>query len=184
MKGWFLKAALAAASLSLSYIVPTGSGSAQGTPGDMTGANLPFMPDLRLNDGSGLPFNLSRYKGNVIVIEFWSTGCGPCVRDLDSLNHLQGDFPSKPLAVIAVNEDPVAILQVKAALARQKLTFLHPFADPSGSAAQTMNLRGLPTSFVIDRMGRIVMQLEGPQNWNGADYEKRINFLVQQPLQP
>jgi len=180
MKGWFLKVALAAASLGLSYMVPAGSGSAQG---DNSGANPPFMPDIRLNDGSGLPFNLSRYKGAVIVLEFWSTGCGPCVRDLDSLNHLQGDFPGKPLIVIPVNEDPVAILQVKAALARQKLTFLRPYADPNGGAAEILNLRGLPTSFVVDRMGRIVMQLEGPQNWNGAEYEKRFNFLLQQPIQ-
>lgn len=180
MKGWFLKTALAAASLGLSYIVPAGSGSAQGNAADMTGANPPLMPDLRLNDGSGIGFNLSRYRGAVIVLEFWSTTCGPCVRDLDSLNHLQGDFPGKPLIVIPVNEDPVAILQVKAALARQKLTFLKPYADPNGTAAQVLNLRGLPTSFVVDRMGRVVMQLEGPQNWNGADTEKRINFLLQQ----
>ena len=184
MKGWFLKTALAAASLGLSYIVPAGSGSAQGSPGDMTGANLPFMPDIRLNDGSGLAFNLSRYKGNVIVLEFWSTTCGPCVRDLDSLNHLQGDFPGKPLAVIPVNEDPIAILQVKAALARQKLTFLKPFADPNGNAVEPLHMRGLPTSFVVDRMGRVVMQFEGPQNWNGADMEKRINFLIFQSPQP
>lgn len=183
MKGWFLRAVLAAASLGLSYIVPAGSGSAQGSAGDKTGTNPPFMPDLRLSDGSGIAFNLSRYKGAVIVLEFWSTGCGPCVRDLDALNHLQGDFPGKPLIVIPVNEDPVAILQVKAALARQKLNFLKPYSDPNGAAAEILRLRGLPTSFVVDRMGRVVMQLEGPQNWNGADYEKRINFLLQQSPQ-
>jgi len=179
MKGWFLKAALAAASLGLSYIVPAGSGSAQ----DMTGANLPFMPDLRLSDGSGLAFSLSRYKGFVIVLEFWSTTCNTCFRDLDYLNHLQGDFPGKPLIVIPVNEDPVAVPVVKAALARQKLSFLKPWGDPNGAAAQTLRLRGLPTSFVVDRMGRIVLQVEGQQNWNGAAYEKRINFLLNQAPQ-
>ena len=179
MKGIFLRAALAAASLGLSYIVPAASGSAQ----DSTGANPPAMPDLRLADGSGLPFNLSRYRGAVIVLEFWSTSCGPCLRDLDSLNHLQGDFPGKPLVVLAVSEDPGSIQTVKAALARQKLNFLKPFADPNGVAAQFLNLRGLPTSFVIDRMGRMVLQVEGPQPWNGAALEKRINFLLSQSPQ-
>ena len=176
MKGGFLKAALMAACLGLSYIVPAASGSAQ----DNTGANPPPMPDLRLTDGSGLPFALSRYKGAVIVLEFWSTTCGACFRDLDALNHLQGDFPGKPLVVIPVSEDPAGIQTVKAALVRQKLTFLKPYADPNGAAAQFLNLRGLPTSFVIDRMGRMVLQVEGPQPWNSADYEKRINFLLQQ----
>jgi thiol-disulfide isomerase/thioredoxin len=179
MKGGILRAALVAASLAISYIVPALPGSAQ----DTTGANPPYMPNLRLADGSGLPFNLLGYKGSVIVLEFWSTSCGPCFRDLDYLNHLQGDFPGKPLIVIAVNEDPGAIQQVKAALARQKLTFLKPFADPNGAAAQFLNLRGLPTSFVIDRMGRMVLQVEGPQNWNGPEMEKRINFLLNQSPQ-
>jgi thiol-disulfide isomerase/thioredoxin len=183
MKGWFLKAALGAASVALSYMVPAGSGSAQGNGADDTGANPPFMPDIRLSDGSGLPFNLSRYRGAVIVLEFWSTSCGPCMRDLDALNHLQGDFPGKPLIVIPVNEDPVAVQAVKAELARQKLTFLKPWGDPNGAAARTLNLRGLPTSFVIDRLGRVMLQIEGPQNWNGGDTEKRINFLLNQTPQ-
>jgi hypothetical protein len=105
------------------------------------------------------------------------------MRDLDSLNHLQGDFPGKPLMVITVNEDPVNIQVVKTALARQKLTFLKPFGDPNGEAAQTLNLRGLPTSFVIDRQGRVMVQVEGPQPWNSPDTEKRINFLLFQPAE-
>jgi thiol-disulfide isomerase/thioredoxin len=179
MRGGIIKAALAAAGLAISYIVPVLPGSAQ----DNTGANPPYMPDLRLTDGSGLPFRLLGYKGAVIILEFWSTSCGPCFKDLDALNHLQGDFPGKPLVVIAVNEDPGSIGQVKAALARQKLTYLKPYADPNGAAAQFLNLRGLPTSFVIDRSGRMVLQVEGPQNWNGAEMEKRVNFLLSQSRQ-
>lgn len=180
MKGWVLEAALAAAMLGISYIVPAGSGSAQGTGADRTAEAAPLMPDIRLSDGSGIAFNLSRYKGFVIVLEFWSVTCGPCMKDLDSLNHLQGDFPGKPLIVIPVNEDPGTVQTVKAALARQKLTFLKPFADPNGDAARILNLRGLPTSFVVDRRGRVMVQVEGPQPWNGADTEKRINFLLNQ----
>jgi thiol-disulfide isomerase/thioredoxin len=180
MKGRFLKAALAVASLGLSYMVPAAPGSAQGNTDDTAVASLPSMPDLILTDGSGLPFHISRYKGFVIVVEFWSTTCGPCFRDLDYLDHLQGDFPGKPLIVFAVNEDPITIKAVKAAMSRQKLSYLKPFSDPDGNAEQILNLRGLPTSFVVDRMGRVVMQVEGQQNWNGSASEKRINFLLQQ----
>jgi len=176
MKGRIFSAVVAAASWGLSYIVPAAPGSAQ----DSSGPNPPAMPDLRLNDGSGLPFDLLRYKGAVIVLEFWSVSCGSCLGDLDALNHLQGDFPGKPLLVIPVNEDPGSIQAVKAALARQKLIFLKPFADPEGAAAQFLNLRGLPTSFVIDRRGRMVFEVEGRQPWNGAAMEKRINFLLSQ----
>jgi hypothetical protein len=60
---------------------------------------------------------------------------------------------------------------------------LKPFADSSGAAAQFLNLRGLPTSFVIDRTGHMVLEVEGPQPWNSAAMEKRINFLLSQSPQ-
>ena len=85
--------------------------------------------------------------------------------------------------MIPVNEDPVSVQVVKAALARQKLGFLKPWGDPNGATAQTLRLRGLPTSFVVDRSGRIVLQVEGQQNWNGPQMEKTINLLVQQTPQ-
>jgi peroxiredoxin len=168
----YLKMALLAA-IGLSYMVPWTPGSAQNTP-------IP-MPNLLLADGSGITFPLSRYAGNVIILEFWSTSCTGCLKELTFLNRLQGDFPGKPVIAIAVSEDAVGIAKVKAAMARQKLEFLKPFMDPDGSAAAALNLRGLPTSFVIDRKGMVVMQVEGPQQWDRPDYEKRILFLASQP---
>jgi thiol-disulfide isomerase/thioredoxin len=166
------RALLACAALGLSYMVPQMPGSAD------DGSIL--MPDIQLADGSGLPFPLSRYRGAVLVLEFWSTNCGPCLRDLTFLDRLQGDMKGKPFLALAVSEDDMTMAKIKATLARQKLNFLRPFADPGGNAAQTLNLRGLPTSFVIDRQGRVVMQLEGVQQWDRADYEKRILFLLAQ----
>jgi thiol-disulfide isomerase/thioredoxin len=172
MTGKALKAALFAA-FGLSYMVPWAPGSAD---------DLLPMPDVPLSDGSGIGFALSRYLGNVIVLEFWSTGCGDCLKELNALNRLQGDMPGKPVMALAVNEDPIAVSAIRAAMARQKLTFLKPFGDPNGMAAQTLGLRGLPTSFVIDRKGMIVMRIEGPQPWDSPDYEKKINFLASQPF--
>jgi thiol-disulfide isomerase/thioredoxin len=162
------------AAIGLSYMVPSAPGSADDAP-------IP-MPNVMLADGSGIPFPLSRYLGNVIVLEFWSSGCGPCLKELAFLDRLQGDFPGKPVMAIAVSEDPVAISAIKQTMARQKLNFLKPFADPNGNAASALNLRGLPTSFVIDRKGFVVMQLEGPQQWDRPDYEKKILFLASQPF--
>jgi peroxiredoxin len=167
------RALLACAALGLSYMVPQMPGSADEAP-------IP-MPDILLTDGSGAAFPLSRYLGTVMVLEFWSAACGPCLRDLIFLDRLQGDMKGKPFLALAVSEDDTAMAKIKASLARQKLNALKPFADPGGQAAQTLNLRGLPTSFVIDRQGRVVMQLEGVQPWDRADYEKRILYLLAQP---
>jgi thiol-disulfide isomerase/thioredoxin len=156
--------------VALGYSVPVGPGSADDS-------RLP-MPALLLSDGSGMPFALSRTRGNVVVLEFWSASCPPCLNELTFLNRLQGDFPGKPLLAIAVSEDDTSMAALRTVLSRQKLTYLRPYADPGGSAAQALTLRGLPTSFVLDRHGRIVAQFEGPQQWDRPDYEKRIAFLL------
>ena len=168
-----IKAALMAA-FGLSYMVPAAPGSAD--------EGRIAMPNLTLADGSGIPFPLARYLGNVIVLEFWSSGCAGCLKELPYLDRMQGDFPGKPVIALAVSEDPIAIGAVKAAMARQKLHFLKPFTDPNGNAAAVLNLRGLPTSFLIDRKGFVVMQTEGPQPWDSKDYEKKILFLASQPF--
>ena len=169
----YLKAALLAA-VGLSYMVKADDATPLPAP-------VP-MPDIVLSDGSGIPFHLSRYLGNVIVLEFWSTSCGDCLKELTFLNRLQGDMPGKPVVALAVSEDPLASGQVKAAMAKQKLEFLKPFGDPNGNAAQILGLRGLPTSFVIDRQGNIVSRVEGPQQWDRPDYEKRILLLAVKPF--
>jgi thiol-disulfide isomerase/thioredoxin len=166
----FLKLAGCCAAIGLSYIVPSMPGSADDA--------RPVMPNLLLSDGSGLAFPLSRYLGNVMVIEFWSNNCGPCLKELVFLDRLQGDMHGQPVIALAVSEDSGAIAAVRATLARQKLTYLKPFGDPGGAAAQTIGLRGLPTSVVIDRHGRVAMHFEGPQQWDRPDYENRIRLLA------
>jgi thiol-disulfide isomerase/thioredoxin len=161
------------ASLGLSYIVPMASGSADDSP-------VP-MPNILLADGSGMPFPLSRYRGNVLVVEFWSNSCPACLQDLTFLNRLQGDMPGKSLIAIAISEDDIGMPAIRAALSRQKLGFLKPFADPQGTAAAALGLRGLPSSILVDRHGNVVAHFEGPQPWDRADYQKRINFLMSKP---
>jgi thiol-disulfide isomerase/thioredoxin len=168
-----VRAALCGGIIGLGYMVTASPGSADDT--------RPPMPALLLADGSGMNFPLSRYSGTVLVLEFWNSSCGPCLKELGALNRLQGDFPGLPLLVLAVSEDNGGMAALRSLMGRQKLGYLRPFADPGGSAAQALALRGLPTSFVIDRHGRLAMHFEGPQPWDRADIEQRLKFLMLEP---
>ena len=159
----------------LTYIVRAAAGSTD------TAAERPAVPNVLLADGSGLPVALSRYLGQVVLLEFWAEDCGPCLKEMVFLNRLQGDFPGSPLAVLAVAENAASMAAVKSALARQKFPFLRPIGDPGGTAAQVFRVRGLPTSFLIDRHGRLALQLEGPQQWDSPAYEARVRQLLSEP---
>jgi peroxiredoxin len=112
------------------------------------------------------------------VLQFWNAACPPCLTELSALNRLQGDFPGLPLLVLAVSEDKDGMAALRSLMGRQKLGYLRPFADPGGSAAQALAVRGLPTSFVIDRHGHLAMHFEGPQPWDRPAVENRLKFLM------
>jgi thiol-disulfide isomerase/thioredoxin len=162
---------LLAAGCGLTYIVPAAAGSAE---------QRQAMPDLLLGDGTAMPVHLRHYAGNVILLNFWAMSCGPCVKELVFLNRLQGDLPGQPLVVMPVNVDATAMATIKDFLARQKLTYLKPFADPTGNAANALGVRGLPSSVIIDKKGRVVQAVEGPVEWDQPAVVARFRELLKE----
>lgn len=170
---WSLKAALLLATLAaaggqasggeqgLRYIVPAAAGSADGPA-----ARVPLPANLTFADGSSISTSLGHFRGMVVLLTFWSSRCGPCLKQMVYLDRLQGDLKGQPLAVIAATEDEGGIAAAKAYLVREKLTFLRPFADPGGGLARALQVRGLPTSLIIDKYGRLVQQVTGPYEWD------------------
>lgn len=159
----------------LTYIVPVAAGSAD------TQENRPAMPDLLFADGSSMPQALHRYLGQVIVINFWASWCGPCIKEMLYLDRLQGDFRGQPLTVLAISEDQGGIAAAKQFLTRQKYTFLRPLADPGATMAQALAVKGLPTSIIVDRHGRQVMRVAGPYQWDSPQIVARLKMLMSEP---
>ena len=136
------------------------------------------MPDLIFNDASNQPVHLNRYLGQVVVLNFWATWCGPCIKEMVYLDRLQGNFARQPLAVLAINEDRGGIATAKDFLTRQKYTFLRPFADPGMTVSQALGVRGLPTTYIIDRHGRLVTTAEGPYEWDSSKIASQLQDLI------
>lgn len=156
------------------YIVPAVPGSVQ-----LVGQRV-AMPDLVFADASGSPQHLSHWKGQVVVLNFWATWCGPCLREMPSLDALQGKAGTAPLAVLALSEDRGGAATVKAFFARQKYSKLKPFVDPNMSVAETLGVRGLPTTFIIDKRGRMVTKVEGPYQWDGEAIVSQLGSLLEE----
>lgn len=129
--------------------------------------------------------SLAEHRGNVIYLDFWASWCGPCRKSLPLLNQLREDLRQQGVAdfeILAINLDDEAA----AGLAfLQEFPVAYPtLHDASGNTAQAYNLRGMPTSYLIDRNGL----LRGThQGFKPADIEgirSAIYTLLQEPAQP
>jgi thiol-disulfide isomerase/thioredoxin len=112
-------------------------------------------PALQATTLDGQSFSLSQYLGKVVVLDFWKTTCGPCLRAIPKVSALRSAYPEAQVAIIGINCDE-SISALQAYSRRQP----HPWPQiHSGSQrANPLSLYGvslLPTFVVIDQTGRI-----------------------------
>lgn len=113
-------------------------------------------PPLQLKNLSGQTIDLNSYKGKVVLVNFWASWCEPCREEFDELIYLQEKYGVKGLKVIAVNlgEMKPRIEQFLNgnAIAENAIEILQ---DRNSTIYKTWKARGIPTTFLIGKNGRI-----------------------------
>jgi peroxiredoxin len=128
---------------------------AQKQGGDTRALQGKKAPAFEMPTLEGETVNLESLKGNVVVLDFWATWCGPCVKAMPHLQEMANntELQEKGLKVFAVNlresED-----KVKAFIEKNSYTMTVPM-DKDGAVADTYKVQGIPTQVVIGRDGMI-----------------------------
>ncbi len=136
-------------------------------------------PELSFTSRGGKKLRLADFRGHVLLVNLWATWCGPCVREMPSLDRLQAELGDR-LSVLAISEDRGAGSVVEPFLAKLGLQRLVVYLDPDTAAQQAFAVRGLPTSFLIDRDGRMLASLEGAADWDAPAMVARLEHYLQQ----
>ena len=116
-------------------------------------------PDFTLNTIDNKQISLSDYRGRPVILNFWATWCGPCRYEVPAFKAFSEKYPEE-YVVIGVNtqDDPDSARGYAIA---DKLKFVIP-VDPTGAVAGLYNIRGLPTTYIIDGKGVIQYIKIGP----------------------
>lgn len=103
--------------------------------------------------------SLSDYKGKVVYLDFWASWCGPCRKSLPLLNELRLELKDKPFEVIAINLDE-DIEDARQFLKEYPVTYPTLY-DKDNATPRLYQLRGMPTSYLIDKNGIIQSTHQG-----------------------
>ena len=134
-------------------------------------------PDFSLQDLQGRPVELGRFHGKAIFINFWATWCVPCRAEMPAMEKLYQDFKDRDFVMLAISGDLGGKEDVKPFLEEFKFTF-PILLDPDLKIHDLYGVRGIPTTFLIDKKGTVAQKMLGARDWNQKEARDLINKLV------
>jgi len=129
--------------------------------------------DWQLVDARGDEINFKNAKGKVVLINFWATWCPPCVAEMPSFQGLYDDYNEK-VVFMFVAQDKVE--KVSAFLAKKEYTL--PVYYSKTVAPSVLSSKTIPTTYVINKEGKIIIAKTGVADWNSDKTRKILDRLL------
>lgn len=130
----------------------------------------------QFTDLEGVERNLAEYQGQVLLVNFWTSWCPPCIREMPAIEFISRYMANRPLQVIMVNvNEPPGILQRFTRLADAGIVVLR---DPDGGAAHAWGVTSYPTTYFVDTAGKVRDKILGAVDWDNPEWISRLEVLL------
>lgn len=142
--------------------------------------DLPAKPaaTLALPALTGGTTDLKQMRGKVVLVNYWATWCPPCRKELPSMNRLSERLAGKPFVILGVNAGDSAE-DIRAFLEKVPVNF--PIVlDEDGKSLKPWQVFAFPTSYVVDKQGRVRMGLFGSMEWDEPEAVARLEALMKE----
>jgi cytochrome c-type biogenesis protein len=137
-------------------------------------ASVVPAPDVELKNVAGVPVRLSNLRGRVVLLNFWATWCVPCRTEIPELNEMHHELEARGFTVVGASwNDSGSDIQDF----QQQIKVDYPILLDSESVGEKFGgIQSFPTTFIIDRMGRIRYKVSGQRN--RATFEAAVKLLL------
>ncbi len=141
----------------------------------------PHAPDFTLKDANGKLVHLADYRGKVVLLDFWATWCGPCGEEIPWFTQFQRKYKDRGFEVLGVSMDDDGWKAINPFVSLKKINYRVVLGDDKTGDLYG-GLEALPTTFVIDRYGRIAAVHVGLAS--RKDFQDAIETLLEAPARP
>ena len=135
-------------------------------------------PPLQLKNLDGGSWDIREARGRWVFVHFWATWCGPCRREMPTIQAIFPQFDSKELEIVLINtaesEDTVFVFLSGVA------PDITPLMDNDGLVTERWQPRGLPATFFVDPEGKLRYLALGGRPWDTPEYLDFIKSLIRQ----
>ena len=125
-------------------------------------------------DKKDLKININKYKGNLLILNFWATWCEPCKEEMPSLDKLQVNPELDKIKIFAINIGKENFDKVNKFFIDLNIKNVEPYFDPPITLAKIFSLRGVPTSILINKEGQEFARVIGSINFEDKNF---VNWI-------
>ena len=152
-------------------------GALSALPAGAAGTNAP-APDFVLDSNTGKPIKLSSLKGQVVMINFWATWCGPCRKEMPLLDSIYKQYKDKGFTLLGVNVEPDPKM-ANDWLKKTPVSFPVLY-DVKSDVSSLYKVTGMPTTVFIDKKGNVRVVHVSYKDGDENEYMNNIRMLMRE----
>ena len=150
--------------------------------GDLKALPVKPAPSLTLPTLDGGTASLEQLRGRVVLVNFWAVWCPPCRKEMPSMARLAEQMGKRPFTILGVNEGESPD-EIRAFLKQVPVNF-PILLDAEGERLKPWQVFAFPTSYVVDKKGRLRLGLFGSIEWDEPESVAKLEALLSEPDGP